>query len=408
MTTSNSMTKINNFKVQDTKRVRKQRPYRPRTNLLRGNFQLFNEVGNLKLFSEPNDGRKGVVFENNKKVMDAFPRVKSIVVFDNEIVGDLTDDIVAKSAFYDHHEGALIRVYYGNNGWNVSTQKKIDAFRSRWSGSTSFGELWSQAIKLEMEDKPEIFEQSDNHLLAFFKTLDQEYQYLFIIRHNEDNRIVCKAPENPTVYHVGTHINNVIDPDDDINITKPEKYRFPTVDTLTSHVRSLNSTKVSGCIGAATVNNRQKWYKIQNKEYSRLEKVRGNEPSLRFRYLQTRLDANLVEDLFMLFPSHANIFDECEDSIYAIAKYIHRAYMDRFIRRQFITLDREFFTIMRICHDWHKEDRQNNKVDLDKVIDVLNTRYDHVLNKMIRMHKNIIEGGSNDEERERESESERD
>ena len=97
MTTSNSMTKINNFKVQDTKRVRKQRPYRPRTNLLRGNFQLFNEVGNLKLFSEPNDGRKGVVFENNKKVMDAFPRVKSIVVFDNEIVGDLTDDIVAKN-----------------------------------------------------------------------------------------------------------------------------------------------------------------------------------------------------------------------------------------------------------------------------------------------------------------------
>jgi hypothetical protein len=65
--------------------------------------------------------------------------------------------------------------------------------------------------------------------------------------------------------------------------------------------------------------------------------------------------------------------------------------MDRFIRRQFITLDREFFTIMRLCHDWHKQDRQNNKVDLDKVIYYLNTRYDHVLNKMIRMYKNIVE-----------------
>lgn len=404
MTTStNSITQIKTASrggFAAHKRVRKQRPYRPRTNLLRGNFQLFNEVGNLKLFSEPNDGRKGVVFENNKKVMDAFPRVKSLIVSDNELLGDLTDDIVAKSVFYDHHEGALIRVYYANNGWNVSTQKKIDAFRSRWSGGMSFGELWSQAIKLEMEDKPESFEQSDNHLLAFFNTLDKEKQYLFIIRHNEDNRIVCKAPEKPTVYHVGTYIKNVLDPDDEINITKPAKYRFPTVDALRSHVLSLDSTKISGCIGAT---NRQKWYKIQNKEYYRLEKVRGNEPSLRFRYLQVRLDPDLVDDLFMLFPSYAHIFDECEDSIYAIAKYIHRAYMDRFIRRQFITLDREFFTIMRLCHDWHKEDRQNNKVDLDKVIDVLNTRYDHVLNKMIRMHKVILEGGSNDE---REPESE--
>jgi hypothetical protein len=402
MSTPASMTQVQTVDKAPRKErsTRTQRPHRARTNLLRGNFQLFNEVGNLKLFSEPNDGRKGVVFENNNKVMDAFPRVKELVVSDGEAVGDLTDEMVAQSSFYDHHEGALIRVYYAEGGWKVSTQKKIDAFRSRWSGSMSFGELWSHAIKMEMERKPALFNHPDNHLLSFFNTLDQEKKYLFIIRHNEDNRIVCKAPENPTVYHVGTYIKNVIHPDDDINITKPTAYRFPTVDALRTHVLSLDSAKVSGCLGAvkgARVNNRpihQKWYKIQNEEYSQLEKVRGNEPSLRFRYLQVRLDANLVDDLFMLFPSHSAVFDECEDSIYAIAKYIHRAYMDRFIRRQFVTLEREFFTIMRLCHDWHKEDRQNNKVDLDKVIEVLNTRYDHVLNKMIRMHKIILEGGS--------------
>ena len=65
-----------------------------------------------------------------------------------------------------------------------------------------------------------------------------------------------------------------------------------------------------------------------------------------------------------------------------------------FIRRQFVTLEREFFSIMRICHEWHKEDRQNNKVDLDKVIEVINTRYDHVLNKMIRVFKSVLEENS--------------
>ena len=48
---------------------RRPRPTRKRTNLLRGNFHLFNEQDDLKLFSEPN-GFKGVVFEKNKKVME--------------------------------------------------------------------------------------------------------------------------------------------------------------------------------------------------------------------------------------------------------------------------------------------------------------------------------------------------
>jgi hypothetical protein len=366
---------------------RRPRPVRRRTNLLRGNFHLFNEQDDLKLFSEPN-GLKGVVFEKNKKVMDAFPRVKDIVVNEDGPISKLSDEVVSKSTFYDHHEGALIRVIYACNSWRVSTQKKIDAFSSRWSGSQTFGNTWAEAIKLEVQRKPEIFGESENYMMSLFNTLDKEKQYLFIIRHNEDNRIVCESPATPTVYHVGTFIKGVVDPNDDIKITKPVSYKFPTVDALKKHVLSLDSSQISGCLMRTEKMN---WYKLQNEEYITLEKVRGNEPSLRFRYLQVRQDEEMVQNLYKLFPSHTQTFDECEDSIYAIAKYIHRAYMDRFIRRQFITLDREFFTIMRLCHDWHKQDRQHNKVDLDKVIYYLNTRYDHVLNKMIRMYKNIVE-----------------
>ena len=130
-----------------TQKTNTRRPARQQTNLLRGNFQLFNEKGDLKLFSEPSDrGLKGVVFEKNKKVMDAFPRVKHVTVSADTEMNMLSDTDVQKGRFYDHHEGALVRVYWASETWQVSTQKKIDAFRSRWGSSQSFGDTWSRAV----------------------------------------------------------------------------------------------------------------------------------------------------------------------------------------------------------------------------------------------------------------------
>jgi hypothetical protein len=380
-------------------------PGRQRTNLIRGNFLLFNEKGDLKLFSEPSDtGRKGVVFEKNKKVMAAFPRVKSEVVSaETDMDTYFTPESVEKGRFYDHHEGALIRVYWASGAWQVSTQKKIDAFRSRWGSSQSYGDLWAKAVdevvdQVSGEDKENVDPGSElprNPLLALFKRLNQKKQYLFLVRNNADNRLVCDAPETSTMYHVGTYANGTLNSDDDIGIAKPTSYKFSSAAELKEHILSLNPSHLSGCIGCVTTERGSKWYKFQNDAYCNLARVRGNEPSLRFRYLQVRLDGDLAEGLYSLFPSHASVFDECEDSIYSIAKYIHRAYMDRFIRRQFVTLEREFFSIMRICHEWHKEDRQHNKVDLDKVIEVINTRYDYVLNKMIRVFKTVSQENSN-------------
>lgn len=366
------------------KRTRRKRPESrlTRTNLLQGNYLLYDERENLKLFSEPSQtGRKGVIFENNTKVMDAFPKVQEIVVQQDqsleEFAAHFPKDASEKGCWYDHHEGALIRLYHTTSGWQVSTQKKIDAFRSRWSGRQTFGDLWSQAILRQLQI---------SNLGEWFNTLQKDHQYLFLIRHNEDNRFVCQSPAEPTTFHVGTFVDKELLPDHDIGVEKPKKHTFGSAKDLMEHVQGLDHRQISGCIGCWNGN----WYKIQSETYKRLENVRGNEPSLRFRYLQTRLDGATVQDLYELYPKFANVFDECEDTIYSMAKFIHTAYLDRFVRRQYVSLEREFFNIMRICHEWHKEDRQHNKVTLDKVIEVINTRYDHVLNKMIRMYNNLV------------------
>ena len=363
---------------------------------LSGNFRLCNESGSLKLYSEVDvNGLKGVVFENNKKVMNAFPRVTDLVVGEGQITpieNKFTpNDAWVKSSRFTHHvEGALIRVYWANNTWNVSTQKKINAFNSKWSGPESFGETWVKGLIQHKENNPEFLSDLplDNILNPFFKTLNKKHQYVFVVRHTAENRQVCKAPEKSTVFHIATFIDDKLNVDDDLGLKKPDIVQFENMEELANFVESQNFADHSGLMAHHPNGN---WYKIQSRKYREMLTVRGNEPSLRFRYLQLRLDCEKVNQLYNLFPEMSATFDNCEDSLYDLAKYIHTAYMDRFIRRRYVTLEREFFSIVRLCHEWHKQDRQRNKVDLDKVIEVINTRYDHVLNKMIKMFNNMSE-----------------
>ena len=367
---------------------------------LSGNFRLCNESGSLKLYSEVDvNGLKGVVFENNKKVMNAFPRVTDLVVGEGQITPIenkfIPNDEWVKSSRFTHHvEGALIRVYWASNTWNVSTQKKINAFNSKWSGPESFGETWAKGLIEHKEKNPEFLGDlpvagaTNNILNHFFKTLNKKHQYVFVVRHTAENRQVCQSPEKSTVFHIATFIDDKLNVDDDVGLNKPDTVQFENVEELVTLVESQDFADHSGLMAHHPNGN---WYKIQSRKYREMLTVRGNEPSLRFRYLQLRLDCEKVNQLYSLFPEMSETFDNCEDSLYDLAKYIHTAYMDRFIRRRYVTLEREFFSIVRLCHEWHKQDRQRNKVDLDKVIEVINTRYDHVLNKMIKMFNNMTE-----------------
>jgi len=372
---------------------------------LSGNFRLCNETGSLKLYSEVDaNGLKGVVFENNKKVMNAFPKVTDLVVDEGQVhplENKFTpnDDWVKSTRFSYHVEGALIRVYWAENTWNVSTQKKINAFNSKWSGPESFGETWVKGLIEHKAETPEFLgglaEAGANNILNhFFKTLNKKHQYLFVVRHTSENRQVCQSPEKASVLHIGTFIHDKLNVDDDVGLKKPDMVYFENLEELAKSVENQDVSKQSGFMAQHKSGN---WYKVQSRMYRDMLTVRGNEPSLRFRYLQLRLDCKKVNELYSLFPEMSETFDNCEDSLYDLAKYIHTAYMDRFIRRRYVTLEREFFSIVRLCHEWHKQDRQRNKVDLDKVIEVINTRYDHVLNKMIKMFNSMSDEDINAE-----------
>lgn len=329
---------------------------------------------------------RGVVFSGNDLVMKAFPYTSEFNHTElNEIntaLGEFND-----WSFYEAHEGACARMFHHSGKWFVSTHRKLNAFRSKWASRESFGTSFKNALTAEEEHNPEfkaILPEGDNILERFQSTLDVSKQYMFLIRNTKDNRIVCNAPERPTVYHVGTFVDGVLVMTENVGLPIPTKLTFLNIDELQAHVEKVSYRDLQGIISFTSEN---KQVKIIHKDYQDLFRARGNEPSIKFRYLQIRMNRRFVNMLYHLYPDMAETFDEYENTLFDIARSIYRAYVQRFIKKRYVTVPREEFAVIRECHSWHLTDRTENRISLDQVVRVMNQQSPTHLNHMIRRFK---------------------
>lgn len=328
---------------------------------------------------------RGVVFNGNDIVMKAFPYTIEVSHTDTAAISaNITN--FSEWNFYESHEGALIRMFNFNGKWYVSTHRKLNAFRSKWSSRESFGASFKNALWSQEDNNPNFAvrlpEEGDNILDRFQSTLDISKQYMFLIRNTIDNRIVCDAPLLPTLYHVGTFVEGgKLSMTEDIGIQYPKKLNFNSITELQDFVDFSNYKNIQGVICFHSSN---KQVKILNKDYLDLFKARGNEPSIKFRYLQVRTNIKYVDMLYHLYPEMKPIFEEYENTIGDISRSIYRAYVLRFIKKKYVTVPKEEFAVIRECHSWHLSDRTTNKVSLNIVTQYINQQSPTNINHMIR------------------------
>jgi hypothetical protein len=354
-----------------------------------GDLELFCYTKCSQDDSELLKSCRGIVFNGTEIVMQAFPYTVEIPCTKTELIDEKID--VDKFTFFESHEGALIRMFHFNNKWYTSTHRKLNAFRSKWASRESFGTMFKKALT-HMEETNEKFKNrvgsgEDNVLTRFQETLDKEKQYMFLVRHSQENRIVCQAPEHETVYHVGTFVNGKLNFDEDIAIPYPERHVFSDTREVVEFVQNADITSIQGIICFSEGQNQ---IKILNQEYIDLFNIRGNEPSIKFRYLQVRMKPKQLSALSYLYPEMTEQFDEIENMLYSVARNIYNAYVQRFIKKKFVTMPTEDYIVMRECHTWHEQDRVNNRISMDKVINVMNCQKPTSLNKMLRRYKNQL------------------
>lgn len=335
---------------------------------------------------------RGLVYHGDTLVLKAFSYTDEYSHTETQIISTLLTNF-KDWTFFSAYEGALLRLFHFSGRWFLSTHRKLNAFRSKWASRESFGTLFKRALEHEVVHNENFMSRlknvtGENILDRFQSTLDKTKQYMFLLRNGPDNRIVCSPPNqtDPLILHVGTFIGPDIltTQEEDVGLVRPEAHRFLNVEEVLDFVHTLDPSLLQGvvCFGP---NNRH--LKILHSQYAEMFKVRGNEPSIKFRYLQVRMDKKMVDMLYQLYPELTAIFDDYENTIYDIARVIYRAYVQRFIKKNYVIVPKEEYTVINECHLWHLADRENNRINLDRVIQVLNKQSPTNINHMIRRFK---------------------
>lgn len=287
---------------------------------------------------------------------------------------------------WDFHysiESTLLRIYNYEGKWNISTNKKIDAYKSKWSCRQSFGELFEFTIQKLLHVN---FSQ-------FTSQLDENKVYYFILRTNQENRIVCHCyPRGDKMYYLGCNdkgCNPFTISTENINgilrkLPQPPLTFINNENDFNTTMENLNPFEYQGIIATNKITKKQ--IKILHPTYKEYYDIRGNNPNLRFRYLELRSEPEKLRLLYYLYPKYTDIFDSYEEILLRISRIIYQFYVSRYIKNQFITLPREEYLIVKKCHDFYLQNKKTNRIYSKKIQDIMNQEQPLHLYKMIRRY----------------------
>lgn len=359
-----------------------------------------NDKNNLELYCYNNCSNssssiikkaRGVVFQDEKVVFRGYDYTEEYSASQEK---DIKEQFSSPGDYkiFNSEEGTLLRIFNVNGIWYVSTNKKFNAFQSRWSGRFSFGDILVNTLfnlytyrngflsKLKEE------QTKDGILTNFLNTLNPKKGYMILLRSNRYTRIVCNESKENEIFHVGTLVDGKISFKDDIGLPKQTPLTFKTVEDMVSYVKKIDPFQYQGVIMFKDYTQ----YKIYNDDYQGYKKVRGNQPSVFFRYLQVRGNLTLTNALYKLYPYESHWFQIYEKILYNIAVRISKCYIRRYIRKQYTSLPKLEYLIMKECYEWYLENPQTNQISIYKILSILNSKpasYLHSLIKLVQLKR---------------------
>jgi hypothetical protein len=373
-----------------------------------GNIKEMDTRDNLKLYhyTECNDESpefvkecRGVVWDGEKIVMKTFGYSPEYVFeSDNvehvhklqQVLGD-----IGKCKFFVSEEGSLVRLFNYNSQWILSTHKKLDAYNSKWSSNENFGEIFEKSLYNEYVGNTKFAEfvgtglSKPKTVFEFLtKKLDTERSYLFFLKNTIFNRIVCKATDDYQLYLAGSFNREGEDftVSHELPISISQELYF---DNYVDIIKYSELCDYEKCQGVLIVRDGKTLVKLLNQRYYDYFNIRGNEPNITFRYLQLRNEADKIEMFMDLYPEHEKLFETCEMNLDEISRRIHNCYINRFVKKEYSVVPPDQYQIIKECHSWHLSDRDNNKVSLSKVKNVLDN---YPVKHVYKILKNYMNG----------------
>lgn len=332
---------------------------------------------------------------NRSVIMDEDGRVVArSLPFTTEIEDLNTNEHGLDLSEYDIYpsiEGTLLRLFFWKDKWMLTTNRRLDAFKSYWSCHLSFGQLF-------VDHLARLFPDHLNYLMEHFtSTLKKNDTYFFLCQSNEENRVVCRPVDAPQLYYVGRYINgdsSILDSSPLVQEEDPaQKTTLPRVSRITATITSFDDARSyildvidpfeeQGLILYHKQKNEQ--VKLYHPQYVQYWKIRNNVPNLQQRYLEIRKDPDTLATFFVVYPKFRAVADRLEETILQISKFVYHAYVERFIRKRYVSIPKDMYHILKLAHQWHTQDRGVNKIYYLKIVEIVNLQDARVLLGMIR------------------------
>jgi len=132
--------------------------------------------------------------------------------------------------FVEKLDGSLVKLWYHNEKWRVSSNGEIDARNANISSA-----LLKDSIQTDIYT---LFNEAWSKTKINFDELDKNYTYMFELT-SPHNRIVVRYDET-TIRHIGTrNINTLQECDMDIGIAKPRTFAFNTLENCIESAKNL-------------------------------------------------------------------------------------------------------------------------------------------------------------------------
>jgi hypothetical protein len=319
---------------ESLKNILEIEPYNLKFKEDKDNINLFliyisNESNlNIKLVRECN----GIIMRKNDLKIICYTFDKCI---DNNI---LTSGLNLNKLYYENAiEGTLIRLFYHNDKWILSTKKCIDAFKARWLTTKSFGELFCECLKSNNYNHPlyECLTLNDNNLIKD-GVLNKTYCYSFILIHPENN-VVIKYIE-PYIYHISTRdMNTLKEIDINIGFNKLEKW-FIDYSNIEEIINKLNERTICNTEGLIFIDENYNRHKIRTPIFNEARDLWGNTNNRCLRYLELRKNIDKLNKYFYYFPIDKQLFLYYEKTIENLAYAILNIYTEKHIKKTLIKI----------------------------------------------------------------------
>jgi hypothetical protein len=319
---------------------------------------------------------------------------------------------------YRATEGCLLRLFYLSDKWFLTTNRRLDAFQSRWSSKYSFGDMMVYTLRHLFPDK------KDGVFKYFLSELDTSLSYVFMVRFNNDNRIVCRVHDmdaSERLLFLGYFTSSVVSKPMEMaydkfldhptlgRLGRQKPIDLSLITTASADISEITLTDISkyilthidpqespGCILFHKKRNEQ--VKIVHPLYAYLATLRGNQSNLAIRYLELKKERDYILDhpdirsFLQLYDRNQQLFQDIERGIEEVSKRINAWYTERYVKNRFISVPFAEYSVMKKCHQWYLQDVSNRRVYIRVVMDFLKRESPLFIYRMLLRNQSVKNG----------------